>query len=278
MDGSAGCVSPSPVSGACTGLPAHTSYYGGVTSYSLTSAPAGTSLTASHYATPTTNTCEYNCDIGYGWDGSTCVAATISGACSGLPSHALYYGSVTSYSLASAPFGTSLTGSYAVTPSTNTCEFNCMSGYAWDGSSCASTAVSGACTGLPAHTSYYGGVTSYSLTDAPAGTSLTASHNATPAANTCQYNCDISYGWNGSTCIVTSVNGACSGLPSHALYYGSVTSYSLSGASVGTSLTGSYAVTPSTNTCEFNCLTGYSWNGSACAAITVSGDCTGLPT
>ena len=157
----------------------------------------------------------------------------------------------------------------------------CASGFVpMDGSAgCVSPSpVSGACTGLPAHTSYYGGVTSYSLTDAPAGTSLTASHNATPAANTCQYNCDISYGWNGSTCIVTSVNGACSGLPSHALYYGSVTSYSLSGASVGTSLTGSYAVTPSTNTCEFNCLTGYSWNGSACAAITVSGDCTGLPT
>lgn len=67
----------------------------------------------------------------------------VSGQCSGLPANAAYYGSAASYSLSSAPAGTSLSASGVTTPAANTCQFSCSSGYSLNGNSC----VSGSCTG-----------------------------------------------------------------------------------------------------------------------------------
>ena len=143
------------------------------------------------------------------------ILALVNGSCVGLPANAAYYGSGTSYTLANAFNGTSLTGSFsASTPATNTCQFNCTSGYSWSGTGCLVSSVNGACTGLPANAIYYGSVTSYTLAGAALGTSLTASYTGgTLIPNSCMYGCASGYGWNGSTCVqahnivyVTNVN------------------------------------------------------------------------
>ena len=125
-----------------------------------------------------------------------------NGACVGLPANAAYYGSGSSYTLVNANYGTTLTGAFSVgTPAANTCQFNCMSGYSWNGTACLAASVNGSCTGLPANAAYYGGVTTYSLSNAAAGTSLTASFTGgTLVPNTCMYSCTGGYGWNGSAC------------------------------------------------------------------------------
>lgn len=67
-----GTSSPCTVSGSCNSLPANSRYYGWVSSYSLNSAPPGTSLVASYASSPASNTCQYNCAAWYNWDGSSC--------------------------------------------------------------------------------------------------------------------------------------------------------------------------------------------------------------
>ncbi len=132
--------------------------------------------------------------------------------------------------------------------------------------------VTGTCTGLTANASYYGGLTSYPLSNAPAGTSLTASFSAsTPSSNTCQFNCNSGYVWNGTACLVPAVSGSCTGLPANSVYYGNATSYTLSGAAAGTSLTASYTGgTLIPNSCMYACNGSSAWNGSSCVVITVT--------
>ena len=130
------------------------------------------------------------------------------------------------------------------------------------------TLVTGVCSGLTANASYYGGLTSYSISNAPVGTTTSAIFSASiPTSNTCQFNCNSGYVWNGTACLTPAVSGPCTGLPANAVYYGSVTSYTLAGAAVGTSLTASYTGgTLIPNSCMFNCANGYYWNGSNCIA------------
>ena len=62
--------------------------------------------------------------------------ALVSGACSAPPQYAVFYNNTNNYSLSGADFVTSLTASYNATPSSNTCQYKCNSGYSWDGVSC----------------------------------------------------------------------------------------------------------------------------------------------
>ena len=136
--------------------------------------------------------------------------------------------------------------------------------------------TNGACTGIPANAVYSNSGSSYTLVNAPYNTTLNAYYAATPIASTCQYACANGYSWNGSACLIATVSGACTGIPSNAVYYNGTASYSLAGAANGTSLTASYnAGAITTNTCQFNCSGGYSWNGSACILNTFTVTCAG---
>ncbi len=209
---------------------------------------------------------------GSGMTSTGTIIVLVNGICTGILSNAVYTNSLTSYSIQNASVGTSLIAAYSASPTTNTCQFNCASGYTWTGTGCTLSTVSGPCTSLPSNAAYYGSGSSYSLASAPSGTSLVASFSAsTPTTNTCQFNCMLGYSWNGTACLASSVNGSCTSLPSNAVYYGGVTSYSLVAAALGTSLTASYTGgTLIPNSCMYNCASGYGWNGSACTAITVT--------
>ena len=136
--------------------------------------------------------------------------------------------------------------------------------------------TNGSCTNIPANAVYYNNGASYALVNAPFNTTLSAYYASSPLANTCQYACASGYSWNGSACLISSVNGACTGIPSNAIYYNGTTSYTLSGAANGTSLTANYnAGAITSNTCQFNCSGGYSWNGSACILNTLTVTCAG---
>ncbi|MDD2745337.1 MAG: hypothetical protein PHU93_02255, partial [Candidatus Gracilibacteria bacterium] len=65
----------------------------------------------------------------------------------------------------------------------------------------------------------------------------------------------------------TTVSGTCTSLPSNAVYFNNTTNYSLVSAPSGTSLsavTAGYSASPVTNTCQFKCGGGFSWNGGSC--------------
>ncbi len=72
--------------------------------------------------------------------------------------------------------------------------------------------VSGVCINLPANALFYSATGSYSLVNATGGTTLdaiTAGYTATPPVNTCQYNCNSGYSWNGTSCILITRYPGC---------------------------------------------------------------------
>ena len=73
--------------------------------------------------------------------GGTAVATSqyVNGACGSIPSNALYANSGTTYSLANAPIGTSLsavTAGYSASPASNTCQWRCSDTYGYSGTNC----------------------------------------------------------------------------------------------------------------------------------------------
>ena len=69
------------------------------------------------------------------------------------------------------------------------------------------------------------------------------------------------------------MSGACASLPANGRYFGSGTTYTLTGAAFGTPLTANFNIAPLINTCQFACASGYGWNGSACVTYAIV--CTG---
>ncbi len=66
--------------------------------------------------------------------------------------------------------------------------------------------VTGTCTGILTNAVYSNGLTSYSIQNAPSGTSLTGSYlTGTISPKSCQFNCIATYVWNGSACVPGTV-------------------------------------------------------------------------
>lgn len=85
------------------------------------------------------------------------------------------------------------------------------------------------------------------------------------------WTCNSTNGGSSANCSALSnfVSGACTGLPGNAAYYNSTTSYSLVAAANGTTLVATsagYSASPTANTCQYKCGSGYGWNGSSCVA------------
>nr|MDD3720465.1 hypothetical protein [Candidatus Gracilibacteria bacterium] len=266
------------VNGACTNLPTGGWFYNSSTSYSLVNAPNGTTLDATiagYNDAPTQNTCQYKCDSLHYWNGNSCLPY-VNGACTNLPVGALFYNSTTSYSLVNAPNGTTLnalTAGYQSIPTQNTCQYKCdHSQYYWSGSACIPY-TNGACTNLPTGGWFYNSSTSYSLVNAPNGTTLDATvagHYEPPTINTCRYKCDNLHYWDGNNTCIPYVNGPCTNLPENSNYYNSTTSYSLVNAPNGTTLDATvagYNLTPTQNTCQRNCQPGFVQGGGVCGYL-----------
>ncbi|MDD2745403.1 MAG: hypothetical protein PHU93_02595 [Candidatus Gracilibacteria bacterium] len=63
------------------------------------------------------------------------------------------------------------------------------------------TYYSGACISLPSNAVYFNTTTSYSVSGATTLNALTAGYTTNPLVNTCQYKCNGTNVWNGSSCI-----------------------------------------------------------------------------
>jgi len=280
---------------ACTGIPANAVYYNNTASYSITQTYSDANgwqpPTAAYYDdTPDVNTCGFKCNTNYTWNGSACAPATKTWTCSGAPANAVYYNGTSSYSYSQTWGGSDWVppdsaAVYNAAPAVNTCQYKCAANFYWTGSACINSRVQ-SCSGAPANAVYYNGSSSYSITQTYTDANgwqppATASYNASPAENTCQYKCAANYYWTGSACI-NSRTQACTGIPANAVYYNNTTSYSINQTYTDASgwqppSTAYYDATPDENTCGFKCNTNYTWNGSICAADTRVVSCTGLP-
>lgn len=132
-----GCITPTY---SCTSLPANTNPFAAPDSTGLS---ANTAYTYS--AGDTATKCQYNCLNGYTWNGSSCAANMYS--CVSLPANANAF---------AAPDNTGLSVDTAYTYSTGDtatkCQYNCLGGYDWNGSSCVPSA-----TQCPDGQAYLGG-------------------------------------------------------------------------------------------------------------------------
>jgi len=127
------------------------------------------------------------CPTGTTWNGSSCAEPTYT--CIGtLPTNStLYSGDNTGLS-ASTPY------IYSASNTGAKCEFSCNSPYTWNGSSCAEPTYT--CIGtLPTNSTLYSG----DNTGLSANTAY--SYSASDTATKCQFSCNSTYTWNGSSCI-----------------------------------------------------------------------------
>lgn len=84
--------------------------------------------------------------------------------------------------------------SYSATNSGPKCQYSCNSGYSWNGSSCVAQTFS--CTGtIPANASFYSGDNSGLTANIP------MSYSSNNNMIKCEYSCNSSYTWNGSSCV-----------------------------------------------------------------------------
>ena len=151
---------------------------------------------------------------------------------------------------------------YRTTDTTRPCEFNCRSGYTWNGSTCLQPPV---CTGaVPT------GATLYSGDDTGFHGAVALQRSNTNTARKCEWNCDGGSVWDGSACATPPI---CTGiLPAGAAIYSGDTS----GFTGSVSL--QYASTDTARKCEWSCSGGQVWTGTACVTPSGGGgghSCTG---
>src|SRR6185369_2895915 len=182
-----GCVSNTTPTYSCTGsVPLNAGLYSGDDS--------GLSAnTSSVFSWVNSNRkCEYNCNTGYSWNGSSCVANAYS--CTGtIPANAsMYAGDDT-------PLSSNTPYTYWATDTGTKCQYSCNSGYTWDGSSCIADATTYSCTGsVPANASMYAG------DDVGLSANTPYSRWSSDTGTQCQYGCNAGYDWDGSSCVAPS--------------------------------------------------------------------------
>lgn len=264
---------------ACTGTyPANTSVYSGDT----TGLSANTAYTYS--ATNTTTKCQYACNNGYTWNGSSCVAYSCTGT---LPPYTSVYSGDTTGLTANTSY------LYHATGTTRKCEYKCNSGYIWTGSSCCNatswtpdpsticsgqnftqtsncgttrtatgtkTCTNGSC-GTAAKT-YASTATGYSGTFCSVGTASPASPTFPAAGAIVFWQCQGNGGTT-ATCSASRSAYACTGTyPANAFVYSGDTT----GLTIDTSYL--YHATGTTRKCEYACNAGFIWTGSSCCSVT----------
>ncbi len=153
------------------------------------------------------------------------------------------------------------------------CTFTCDTNYSWNGTSCTADTQTTNCTSLPTDAHWN---TANNITQTWNGTTWLPieiwEFNVTSSTSTCNFICNLNYTWNGSSCVANTQSANCGwSIPNNAT------------ASTATTYTQTWdwnAWTPSTNwwetqaTCDYNCDSWYTWNGTICDAnmLTVTFD------
>ncbi|MCA9362617.1 hypothetical protein KC906_04530 [Candidatus Kaiserbacteria bacterium] len=216
---------------SCTGsLPAFSTLYSGDNTGLVVNTPYS-------YASANTATkCQFSCNVGYVWNGTSCEAAACTGS---LPTNSAMYSGDNTGLTAHTPY------SYAAANTATKCQYACNTGFTWNGTSCVAQ-----CTGtLPAFTTLYTGDNTGLSINTP------YTYAAANTAAKCEYSCSSGYVWNGTSCAPATCTGT---LPVNStIYTGDNT-----GLTVNTPYT--YATPNTTAKCEYSCNSGYTWDGANC--------------
>jgi cysteine-rich repeat protein len=203
---------------------------------------------------------------------SVCTVNTQSANCSPVPVANAHYNISSTFTQtwngSTAWVPASMTTVYSATA--GTCKFTCNSGYHWSGSACVSNTANGNCSPLVVANSEYNISSTFPQTwdgSAYVPASMTTTYSAT--AGTCKFKCKSGFTWNGSVCNPTPINTPCAPVPPNAQF--NTLSYIIqtwSGSSWQPPLPATvYSATP--GNCKFVCLSGFTWNGSACVPFCI---------
>ncbi len=287
-DGS-NCISDSRTF-TCAAKPANTSW-NTVSEYSQTwngSAWSPADSTTSYNTTPSSTACRFQCLTNYTWNGSNaCVADTRTYNCAAKPqSGETVYNTVSSYlqtwnGSAWTPADDATT-EYNATGSATACRYTCNTNYNWDGDSCEAATRTYTCNAKPATGTDWNTVSQYTQTWNGSAWSpaddATTEYNATASTTACRYICAAAYHWDGSNCVSNTRTFNCAAKPANS-EWNIVASYTQtwSGSWSPADSTTVYDTSPTSTACHFQCLTNYTWNGTACAADTRTYNCAAKP-
>ncbi|HNT28549.1 MAG TPA: DUF1566 domain-containing protein, partial [bacterium] len=225
-----------------------------------------------------------NCSLNYTDDGTTCAPDTRTFYCAAKPVNA-DWNTVDSYEQTwdgAAWVPDDSVTAYNATASTTACRFKCAAGYYWNGDSCINERIV-PCNGIIANAIYYGGETTYSITQtytiADGWGPDTDAFYADGIADegTCEYQCNTNYSWTGEECLADMRTFTCDAKPAHT-DWNTVSSYQQTWIDGNTwdpadDPDTDYNPTGDTASCRYKCVAGYYWNGSYCVNDKVT--CTG---
>ena len=241
--------------------------------------------------------CRYKCKENYNPTGSgtqkSCVAATQTVACTGLPANAVWNKATVEQTWNGTSWSPETNGTHTTGNATDRCYFKCIDEnilFDWVENKCIGhTNTNPVTCSQPAdpNAELYATtiIQKYTLIDESTGVYdwrpvNTPSYSATEAANQCLYHCKQDYEWNGSACVGATKTAQCGDLPLHASWniVSSITQ-TYNGSTYAPEATLSYCDSPSTERCCFKCDENYeaSDDGKSCVAAKRLGNCTGLP-
>ncbi len=144
--------------------------------------------------------CTYNCNINYTWNGSACIANTQVVSCGW--SIAWNATATTSTTYTQTWNWSSWFPTYFWNISQSTCGYNCNLNYTWNGSSCIANTKSATCWWSIVWNAT--ATTSSTYTQIWNWSSWFPTYFWNISQSTCDYNCNIWYIWNGSSCVVAT--------------------------------------------------------------------------
>ena len=241
--------------------------------------------------------CRYKCKENYNPTGSgtqkSCVAATQTVACTGLPANAVWNTATIVQTWDGTKWDPETSISHTTGSATDKCYFKCIdegTKFDWVENKCVghtkTTPVACSQPSDPNAELYNPTVIQkYTLIDESTGTydwrpAETPVYSATEAANQCLYHCKQDYEWNGSACVGATKTAQCGDLPAHASWniVSSITQ-TYNGSTYAPAATLSYCENASTERCCFKCDENYepSDDGKSCVAAHRTRACEGLP-
>ena len=235
--------------------------------------------------------CRYKCKENYNPTGSgtqkSCVAATQTVACTGLPANAVWNSSTVVQEWKGTTWEPATTGSHTTGNETDKCYFKCIdegTKFDWDTttSTCKGHTKSSGCDNesLPANASWWNANINQTWNGTEWLPTTTGSFSNSAVDNQCRFKCNNHYNWNGATCEAETKISACGTLPSNAQWNTASSIEQHWDESVSgfvPTLTPQYGTEATTAYCRYKCQENYNWNDSECVPATRTRACEGLP-
>lgn len=237
----------------------------------------------SYNETPSTTECRFMCAPNFTWNGSSCVWATQTVACTWKPTNNSIWNTISS--VEQTWDWTNWTPSsvwvHNTASSNIECRFRCESNYTYESVSntCVADTRWNSCNNTVLNSYLHNNTITQTWSGSEWLPSLDATHSLTDVPWECRFRCNTNYTYNSwtNTCNPNTQPANCTWNPANSTFHNSSITQTWNWTAWWPSATPIRSATPIANQCSFECNSWYSWNGVSCELATRPMACSNLP-